>query len=300
MKQVIYIDVLFITNQFINYFLLLTTAKISRACFTRLRLLLAASVGGVYSFIIFLDSVPAVLSAALKVVFCVSLILFAFKLEGKKHFFKLLATFVAVNVAFAGIMLALYLAVKPQMMVYKNGAVYFDLNLRLLAVLTLLCYLLVLVISKLTRKGVADEHIFDLTVYFGGKSVSVKAMLDTGNSLTDAFTGYPVIVAFVEPFKEIIDSNLYECVKNKNLFNLHEELQIHPITYHHIGGDGVLAAFRPEKIRLKGIKSDITTDKVYIALTDERIKQGEYSALLNGTICSQTNLNINKSRRKTI
>ena len=62
MKQTIYIDVLISINLFINYFLLLSVAKILTLKPERKRIILSSFIGSLYSLVILLPSINIVLS----------------------------------------------------------------------------------------------------------------------------------------------------------------------------------------------------------------------------------------------
>ncbi|MCR4925403.1 MAG: sigma-E processing peptidase SpoIIGA [Clostridiales bacterium] len=299
MSQVIYIDILFVINHFINYFLLLTVAKATKTYFTRLRLFFAAALGGAYSMIILLPDMPKIVTFLFQLIFATAIVFSAFRIKGLKHFFKLFASFFAVNFAFGGIMFAVWFFFKPEAMVYKNSAVYFDINLTYLIIMTIICYVIVLLISKLIRRNAPISHIFDLTISNNSKEVICKAILDTGNSLVDSFTGYPVIVVELNSIKEIITPEQYEFFKSGNFFELDSKIKgIHLIPYKSIGRQGVLPAFKPDFVRIKGVSCDENIENVYLAVCNEKLKQGEYEALLSNTldINSKSNkLSIKKS-----
>lgn len=282
MKQTVYIDILFIINQFINYFLLLTCAKLSKVCFMRVRLFLAASLGGAYSLVILLPEMPLAGDIAARSAACVLIIIIAFKIEGLKHFFKLLAVFFGINFAFAGVMLALWLMFRPNSMIYKNGSVYFDINLTYLAIMTIICYAVIILISKLAERRISPAHLYELTIYMNGKSVCANAIFDTGNSLVDAFTGYPVIIAQLDFVRPLLSENFIACVEKGNLTDFDGGTRLIP--YRSVGGEGLLPAFRPDKVRLKSISFDKAAEKVYIAVCRQKLKQGEYSALLSNAL----------------
>ena len=60
--NVIYIDVLFVVNFFITFFLLLVTAKFSKRSDKLWRTVLASFIGGIYSLVILWDNLNFALS----------------------------------------------------------------------------------------------------------------------------------------------------------------------------------------------------------------------------------------------
>ena len=94
-KQTIYVDVLLAVNLFINYFLLLATAKFLAVRRLRLRMLAAAALGSAYSLTLLLPEIPVALSLLMKLFMAASLVFLAFPNEGVKRFLKALACFYA-------------------------------------------------------------------------------------------------------------------------------------------------------------------------------------------------------------
>lgn len=286
MKQRVYIDVLIILNIFVNYFLLLETSFLSNEKIKRLRILLASVLGGIYSLIILLPQMNVPISILLKVAFSVSIIFAAFKIKNIKHFLRLFAIFFAVNFIYAGIMLAVWIAFKPNGMQFNNGAVYFDINALMLTGLTILCYLIVTLISKFAKKKAPIDKIVDVTIRFEEKTVTGKGLIDTGNSLCDTFSGAPVMVAEYDLIKKLLPHNLDTYIKATNdnyddnlVENYKNKLRLIPFSS--IGGNGLLKAFRADEIEIKTDNKVVKTKSIYVAVKDANLSNGEYSAILN-------------------
>ena len=109
MNTVIYVDELIFLNTIINYFLILTSAFISRSDFSRLRILAGSFVGGISSMLIFLPQLHIVLSVAIKAALSVLIVICSFRFRGLRGFLRICLSFVVVNLLFAGAMLALCL-----------------------------------------------------------------------------------------------------------------------------------------------------------------------------------------------
>ena len=280
MKQVVYIDILFVTNLFLNYLLLRCTALLDSNPVRRLRLLLAAGVGGLFSLSILLPELSLPLSLLLKIVCCTVTVLCAFPLRGKRAFFRTAAFFFTASFLFAGAMLALWLLTAPRGMVYRNGSVYFDLSILTLAVSALVCYCVILVITRLTRKSAPQNHLCELTVCHGGKSIAGKALFDSGNALCEVFSGAPVIVAQADFLSPLMPPELRLPL---------EALQAAPaagirlIPYHAMNGSGVLPAFRAEKVLLHCAGKRYESSETYLAPAPKALSCGEYDALV-GTV----------------
>lgn len=292
MKQSVYIDILIAINIFVNYFLLLETTFISHEKPKRLRLLLASTLGGVYSLIIILPEMNVFLSILLKLILSTTIILAAFKIKNIRHFLRLFALFFAVNFIFAGLMFAVWILLKPNSMQFNNGAVYFDINILTLTVMTVFCYVVVTLISKLARRNSSHDKVIDLTIIFENKSISGRALIDTGNSLRDTFSGSPVIVAEYNFLKEILSDELDEYMKDSNCLETDKisdkyKGKIRLIPFNSIGGEGLLKAFRPDSIKIYYKKRYIIINSIYVAVKNISLSNGEYVAIINPSMLDQ-------------
>ncbi len=160
MTQTIYVDILFAVNLFMNFFLLLVTARLAHQPYKRLRLLAGAALGALFSFVILLPELGILFSIATKVVFSALIVLASFHAASLKRFLKLYACFFTVNFAFAGIAFALWLFVAPPGLAMGNGAFYFDISPLLLVVTAAAAYLLLSLFPPvLPEGGAAQIHL---------------------------------------------------------------------------------------------------------------------------------------------
>lgn len=273
MNTVIYADILIVVNVLVNYFLFRASAAVTKLEFKPVRLLAASVLGGVFSLVIFLDGLHWLILSAIKSAFMLLSVFVAFKPINLKVFIKSVGAFLMANFVFAGIMFAFCTVLFPNLVIYKNGVVYFDIDIFTLAVSSIACYAILSLISRFTASKVPPKSIFDLTLFYGEKKLSAKALFDTGNGLKDSFSGKPVIIAEYVFLEEAFGKN-FDCSKMKN-YRL--------VPYSTIKGDGVLPAFLADKVLVNSGEKTVTAFDVYIAVTDKKIISGGYSALLSTT-----------------
>ena len=169
LKTVIYADILIVVNIIVNYLLLRATSAITGCTHKTLRILLAAASGGLFSLMIFIENIPFLLNLIIKGLFLVFMVYVAFGCKSLKAFFKCCAAFFLSNFAFAGIMLALSITVMPNAAIYKNGVVYFDVDILTLTVSSVVCYAVISLISRFTKSRVPQKSIYTLTIAFSYK-----------------------------------------------------------------------------------------------------------------------------------
>ncbi|MBQ7653662.1 MAG: sigma-E processing peptidase SpoIIGA, partial [Clostridia bacterium] len=194
MKQVIYIDELLFINTAVNYFLLLTTSLFQKTKVNKFRILLGAFVGGLASFSVFLPKLSFPLSLLLRLFVAFILTAVTFGFRSFAYFGKHLCTLFLSTALFGGLMSAVWLMFKAQTAVYINSAIYFDVNIFVLIFSSAGCYLMIYLFRKIFKRNLPVEMICEIEIEIFEKSVKGKGMLDTGNSLREVFSSFPVAV----------------------------------------------------------------------------------------------------------
>lgn len=272
MKQVIYVDELLFINTVVNYFLLLTTSLILKTQVNKFRILLGAFVGGLFSFTVFLPPLILPLSLLLRafVAFILVLITFGFKTFSYyiKHFFTLFIS----TALFAGLLSGLWLTFKANSAVCVNSAVYFDINIFVLIISSAICYIIIYFFQKFFKKNLPKSFSYDIEVEAFGKSVRGKAMLDTGNRLTEAFSSFPVAVCTKRFCVDFFGDNVIEKIENFNFDDIDEKWKrnFRIVNCRTVSGSTTMAAFRPDNLKIKSNNICFSTDRVYIAVSQSK------------------------------
>ena len=273
--QVIYADILFIINLYITYALLLFTCLLTRSTVKRSRLLLSSVISAVYSLIILVPSASDALIALSRIPALFFIIIVAFRKQKPKQLLKLYVSFITVNLLFAGLMLLLWYFISPSDMYYNSGIVYFNIGVSELLITTAVCYFILKGVHKLISFKTPSDTVFDLEIFVDGKSYYCKSLLDTGNMLKDTFSGLPVIV---------VNRKVLKCLSVPDITDIDSAyastLRFRLVVCSTVSGEGVLPAFRPEKVRISTFKSRFETDRVVIAVTDRNLKNGIFGAIL--------------------
>lgn len=272
MGQTVYVDVLIGLNLIINYFLLLAVARILTLSFRRPRLLGGAAVGAACSLMILLPELNPVLSLLARLALSACIVLAAFRWGGLKQFFRETAAFYLVSFAFAGFMLILWYFFSPQGMILKNNVVYFDVSPLTLIFFTVLCYLVVMLISRVTGRRAPKELYCRIRIDCSGRSCCCSAKVDTGNSLREPFSNYPVAVVYGPRVAAVAPPS--------------ESLNMRLVPFSAVSGEGLLKAFRPDKLTVTCGGRTAEVRNVYIAVAKDRL--GECDALLNPDLLQTT------------
>lgn len=254
----VYVDVLFVLNFFITYLLLMLTKSLVKAVVKAYRILAGAFVGALYSLIIFIPNFNVIATVAGRFLISLLIVFVTFGFKRMMPFLKAVICFYFSNLIFLGVILALWLTLKPNGIIINNDIVYFDIPTGVLLFLALISYVLSILIIKLYNYTISKKEIYSLTVIKNGCEYHFYAFLDSGNRLTEPFSNYPVII-----------------VDESKLSFETERI----IPYNTVGGEGMLKAFRADKVIISNGKKSCECDKVYIALSN--VDSKDFSAILN-------------------
>lgn len=177
----VYIDSLFLLDFILDYLLLLLTGKVTGSPLRRVRLALAAALGGGYSVLCVVTALPALSHWAVKLSVGILLVLLAY--GHCRRLLRCTVIFLALSAAFGGGLYALELMLGRPLILQLPSVLLFSVA----------AYGVLSVAGrKLARHD--PTQLRELTVTFGGRSVTLTALVDTGNTLTDPMTGQGVPV----------------------------------------------------------------------------------------------------------
>lgn len=302
---VIYIDVLLALNLFIDFLLLLATVRILRIPYRRWRLVLGALFGSMCSTLIFLPDLNMVLGTLVKLVSAAMIILISFKWVNVMAYIKQLTVFFVISTLFAGVAMAVWFFAAPAGFYVQGGVVYYDVDPLTLVILTVISYGVIWVYDRVTQKKQPKGKDFRLLIDCGGGTAGVRALYDTGNGLTEMFSGNPVVVVRYAAIAHILPPSLQQALRTQaSGWKTGEEVSGEGTTYadgegavqtavraklrlvpfQSVGGNGLLPAFQPAHVTAvaqNGTSRDITG--AYVAVCDT-LGRGEYEALIGSDI----------------
>lgn len=283
--MVIYIDILIVLNIFINFLILLCSSKLLREWISKPRLVFACLFGGAFSLVLLLPDMGVFVSVLLKILGAAVLSLIAFPLISFKGFLRSFFCILFIGFAFAGIMFALYILIKPDNMAFNNGTVYFEISVRVFVICACVCYALIKLFLYLLKRFSADDRLCALTVEINGKSVILKGLVDTGNSLTDVFTGKPVTTVESSALRRIlngIDAERKGVVPVKTAV-----------------GAGLLETVRADRMIIDYNGRRWVVLSPIIALSENELSGADYYALVNPDIF-EIGSNENEKNKNTV
>lgn len=139
--------------------------------------------------------------------------------------------------------------------------------------LILISVVVIIVIARVYRTYKKNSDIYKVTVIVDNHKIMLHGIVDTGNQLTDKYTGKPV---------NVMDKSYFENVLYQ--INDYGRLKYHFIPYRTIGNnEGIIEVITSDYMYISGKDETKAYKGALIALSDRKVSQnGEYQALING------------------
>lgn len=201
--MVVYVDLLFLVNLFIDGVLLYATARVCKIEVRAWRLTAASAIGGAYVVMVLFPELSALYTFVVKFAFSAIMLLTAFGFGGWKRFWRTMGAFYLVSFAAAGGIFGLHYFFASSGDVFNgiwythSGGVQFSLQVGLGFTLVALVAVLAFVVRTMRSAKQRERmlaYIAEVSVKLGDNSLSCKGLIDTGNHLYDPLTKTPVMV----------------------------------------------------------------------------------------------------------
>ena len=139
--------------------------------------------------------------------------------------------------------------------------------------LILISVVVIIVIARVYRTYKKNSNIYKVTVIVDNHRIMLHGIVDTGNQLTDKYTGKPV---------NVMDKSYFENVLYQ--INDYGRLKYHFIPYRTIGNnEGIIEVITSDYMYISGKDETKAYKGALIGLSDRKVSQnGEYQALING------------------
>ena len=274
----IYLDVLIFLNTFVNFFILTLTSKLCKDGYKLYRMLLAALVGALFSLYIFLPPQNIIIENLFKIIISGVIILICFGFDSIKALLRRTAVFFVATFLYGGIMMAVWLVLKPENLAINNGIVYLDISPLILIAATLISYLAISIIRFFMRRDASVGERVSLTVetFFG--EITVPALLDTGNSLRDSITGNSVIIIEKEVAEKLFE--VLPTTENIASGDIQKVKGFRLLPFSTVGGKGLISAFKPKKVIVTTIKEKKLLGDILVAISEEKLGE-DFKAIIN-------------------
>ena len=262
-----------------------------------IKLLLGAFIGSIYVVSVFFIHIDLLYTPAFKFFLSLMIIAATFKIDKIKEFLRVLCVFYLVSFTFGGAAFGLFYMQDMRRLggfIMDGGILLINFPYKILIISFVVSYILITISVKIFSKRITPEKLFiDLEVFFDSKSISVSALIDTGNSLLDPVSNTPVIIVELSKVKALMPTPLLEIFENLNkndflpianaLLSSKWGNRFLLIPFKSLGKeDGLLVGFKPDEVQiLKGENKKEISSSI-IGIYDKKLSCDEsYAALIS-------------------
>lgn len=278
----LYVDIIFLENLIMNSIIILATGIILKNTQRIWRNLVSSGIGAIYAILIYTSNFKIYSNIILKVILSVVIVYIAFKPANIRSFLKHIIIFYLTSFTFGGVAFALLYFVRPQDILFQNGALIGTYPIKMILAGGILGFIIITfafknIKGKLTRKDMM------CTVIIG--NTRITAIVDTGNLLKDPITKMPVLIVERKMLKgifpEIILENATEIVNGKEIELGEYSSKLRVIPYKSIGKEnGLLLGIKAKNIRIVYQDIEKAHDVIIGIYTGTLSKNNKYSAIV--------------------
>lgn len=247
METVIYGDVLVAVNFIINLMVLGLTEKLTGIPVKPWRRYLGALAGALSAFVIFIPMQGFLLDIAIRVVVTALVICLTYWGQSFRNMLRLSVVFFGVGFLLAGFIIAIWFLLPNEFISYAHGILYLDITPLLLVGCVTAAYVFVSLFDRIFDSGGGREGVWRAVLERGGRRIELLLFMDSGNHLTEPFSGLPVMVSSLMVASPLLTAGELNYILAGS-YDMPQGLR--PVFYDGVGGEGLLYAVRPDSITL--------------------------------------------------
>lgn len=251
----VYVDLLLLTNLYVNYLLLTAAARLARVSFGRGRRLAAAMLGALASLLMLAPPLPWYALAPIRFALAGVLVFVAGGERRLRPLLRQTLLFFGSSAALAGALLLVWTFWLPDFVAVANGAVYFDISAVTLLLTTTAAYAALWLLARLRSHTPSGARCRARLTTSAGQ-VELRGLVDTGNRLRDVFTDAPVAVVRYRAVERALPDAVRDDVRRLVVERLpvtawtpNPRLRLIPGTT--VAGGALLPAFEPLLLELR-------------------------------------------------
>ena len=163
-------------------------------------------------------------------------------------------------------------------MALENGVTYFDVSLGTLLLSMTAAYLVLTVYARFRALPSGEQYTAFLSR--GGRTLRLSAIRDSGNRLTEPFSGEPAAVADLRTVQELLTAEEIAAALRPDQVGSGGMQQLRLIPCRTACGAGAMIAFHPDRLVLEGEEGCLTVEEIWIAVSVDPVGSGDFSLLL--------------------
>lgn len=283
-----YLDIIFIENTLMNYVILLTTGIICKAKIKQTRILIASTLGSIYTISYYITKFSIYLSIFGKVMLSFCMIYIAFKTLTVKEFLKKMIIFYLVSFAFGGCAFTILYYLDSKNIVLINGKIIGLYSIKATIIGGIIGFIIINIAFRIVKHRLNVDDIFcNIKISINGREKRLKAMIDTGNFLKDPITNNSVIVVEKESLIDIVPAEILD--NTKKIINGEYEIKnveylpkLRILPFSSLGkSNGILLGIKVDKVEVELNDEHIIKDNTIVGIYDKKLSNNNtYNCLL--------------------
>lgn len=289
----IYLDIILCENLLMNYIILFATYVIikPKVKHPQIRIILSSLIGSVYAVIVYLNILSIYSNLFAKIILSIVMVYVAFNPKNAKVLLKQILIFYLVSFIFGGCTFALIYFIKPENVKMKNGVFVGIYPLKIGLVAGVIAFVATQIAFKINKSKLNNKNtFFNIQLYYKNQSITVKALLDSGNMLKDPISQASVIIVERESLSKIIPEKVLDYIGNiiggdetEDKQDIQEYLsKIRMVPFMSLGKEnGMLVGIRLDKIKIETEDIDIQKENIIAGIYEKKFtKDNKYNALI--------------------
>ena len=260
----IYVDVLFLSSFITSLFTLMLLSKLIHIRIRRKRFLTASAVSALSSLLIFIKPggfAASLLITVIKLAVSAVTLLCAVGKVNLKTFISRWIVFLTVNILMSGICMLIWDIFGGDVIIIRNCTVYLNVPLHLMIVCIAVSYAVISLYDKAVSIKASREMSYKVIYSYGDRSIIMPAVCDSGNLLTDSFSGEPVVILLSRRLYEYFGiDNEKSCLANS----------FHLIPYKTVDGSRLMPVTLKGEIVIKGGNGSTKDVKCAVGILDSK------------------------------
>ena len=285
----LYIDLILLENIIMNYIIILASGMICRVNIKHIKIFLASLLGAIYAVFIYVIDLEIYTNQITKFIVSIAMVYIGLNSTTVKVMLKQLLIFYLTSFCFGGASYYLLHNINPNLILSIDGVLVGTYPIKIAILGAILGFFIINISFKIIKNKITKKDmIYDVEILYKEKNSNIKAILDTGNLLTDPITNVPVLIVEAEKLKNIIPENILNSIEkiiyNSSFDNIDEDIKTRCsiIPFSSIGkNNGIIIGFRPDYIKIYTGEGVEIRKKVIVGIYNNKIvRNGIYSGLI--------------------
>ncbi|MEG0179653.1 MAG: sigma-E processing peptidase SpoIIGA [Oscillospiraceae bacterium] len=276
----IYIDILFITNTLIGYFILRACAALCDEKRDIVRFVIASCLAGFSSFVILLDINSAILLWIYKLFTAAIICIITINSIKLRRLIKFTIWYIVLNLLLAGIVFGIMYYIYPRGIILNNFTIYFNVSPITLLLSVLIMYLIIKVLTLFFTKP--QEHLLaDISFSCDNTIINCRALVDSGFNVRDTLCE---LSPFLVSLPDVRAAMPIKIINGIDAFNGKKDAEfitcIYPICVQTANGTQALPSVNVDNFTVKINGKSAVLNGCAAMFTGEILGDGSFNAII--------------------